>query len=331
MLNILSLSGPSRCGKGAIIPIIAAIENFELPYNTPDLDWYVDAYNTGDISIETLCRISANYLLCYSWYGYLGRHINLRSDDYYSLQKMMPHINLDEKHQRLDKDNVFKEFLLKNDAEKFWNIFQWDIPPELYEIYERDCPINANPIYCYRSPYYLFTSWLSSNRIKRSLSLSRMFKYDSTFYLKRDDLFPQFESAVNDNEHAFNEKLGTYEWYDPNLDGRKINSDEEHRLISLIDENNKNANYWQSRDKLVWFEHLVSDPKTFIDYLKNRFEVEFDQDRLIQGITLMNQRPIEDVIEMDLKKITHSLEKLRCSDQTIKFIVSEQKVYLDKL
>ena len=50
MLNIISLLGPSRCGKGAIIPIVAAVDNFELPYNTPDLDWYVDAYNSGDIS-----------------------------------------------------------------------------------------------------------------------------------------------------------------------------------------------------------------------------------------------------------------------------------------
>ena len=64
MLNIISLLGPSRCGKGAIIPIIAAVDNFELPYNTPDLDWYVDAYNLGDISSDALCRLSANYLLC---------------------------------------------------------------------------------------------------------------------------------------------------------------------------------------------------------------------------------------------------------------------------
>ena len=63
MLNVLSLPGPSRCGKGAIIPIIAAIKNFELPFNTPDLDWYVDAYNFGDINLESLCRLSSNYFV----------------------------------------------------------------------------------------------------------------------------------------------------------------------------------------------------------------------------------------------------------------------------
>ena len=69
MLNIISLLGPSRSDKGAIIPLISAVKNFELPFNTPDLDWYVDAYNSGDISSGALCRLSANYLLCYSWYG----------------------------------------------------------------------------------------------------------------------------------------------------------------------------------------------------------------------------------------------------------------------
>ena len=73
MLNILSLLGPSRSGKGAIIPIIVAAKNFQLPFNTPDLDWYVDAFNFGDIDSDSLCRLSANYLLCYSRYGYLGR------------------------------------------------------------------------------------------------------------------------------------------------------------------------------------------------------------------------------------------------------------------
>lgn len=166
MLNILTLSGPSRCGKGAIIPIIAAIKNFELPVNTPDLDWYVDAYSNGDISVDVLCRLATNYLICYSWYGYLGRHINLRPADYYSLQKMMPHIDLEIMHSRLDKDKDFEEFLSANDEQEYWNIFQWEIPIEAYQIIQKNYPINTNPLFCYRSPYSLFTSWISSNRVR---------------------------------------------------------------------------------------------------------------------------------------------------------------------
>ena len=66
-------------------------DNFELPFNTPDLDWYVDAYNSGDISSGALMQIVCQLLtvLCLVW-TILGRHINLRPDDYYSLQRMMP-------------------------------------------------------------------------------------------------------------------------------------------------------------------------------------------------------------------------------------------------
>lgn len=331
MLNVLSLPGPSRCGKGAIIPIIAAIKNFELPFNTPDLDWYVDAYNFGDINLESLCRLSSNYLLCYSWYGHLGRHINLRPNDYYSLQKLMPHINLVEKHDRGDKDKVFEDFLQKNDNGKFWNIFQWDIPIEVYEAFEKDYPINSNPLYCYRSPYSLFTSWISSNRVKRSRSLSRMFKYESTPFLTRQDLLSQFEDARNDNEVTFIKELGTYKYHELKLEDVEITAEEESRLTKLIEENKKNADYWSQKDMLIRFENLVSDPDPFIQYLKNRFNIEFNDKLLQQGIVLMDKRPLESVIEMNFKKIEGTLKNLGCKSETIEYILNEQKEYISEL
>ncbi len=331
MLNVLSLPGPSRCGKGAIIPIIAAIKNFELPFNTPDLDWYVDAYNFGDINLESLCRLSSNYLLCYSWYGHLGRHINLRPNDYYSLQKLMPHINLVEKHDRGDKDKVFEDFLQKNDSGKFWNIFQWDIPIEVYEAFEKDYPINSNPLYCYRSPYSLFTSWISSNRVKRSRSLSRMFKYESTPFLTRQDLLSQFEDARNDNEVTFIKELGTYKYHELKLEDVEITAEEESRLTKLIEENKKNADYWSQKDMLIRFENLVSDPDPFIQYLKNRFNIEFNDKLLQQGIVLMDKRPLESVIEMNFKNIEGTLKNLGCKRETIEYILNEQKEYISEL
>tara|TARA_B100000989_G_scaffold296445_1_gene279710 strand:+ start:352 stop:1347 length:996 start_codon:yes stop_codon:yes gene_type:complete len=331
VLNVLSLPGPSRCGKGAIIPIIAAIKNFELPFNTPDLDWYVDAYNFGDINLESLCRLSSNYLLCYSWYGHLGRHINLRPNDYYSLQKLMPHINLVEKHDRGDKDKVFEDFLQKNDSGKFWNIFQWDIPIEVYEAFEKDYPINSNPLYCYRSPYSLFTSWISSNRVKRSRSLSRMFKYESTPFLTRQDLLSQFEDARNDNEVTFIKELGTYKYHELKLEDVEITAEEESRLTKLIEENKKNADYWSQKDMLIRFENLVSDPDPFIQYLKNRFNIEFNDKLLQQGIVLMDKRPLESVIEMNFKNIEGTLKNLGCKRETIEYILNEQKEYISEL
>lgn len=331
MLNILSLLGPSRSGKGAIIPIIAAVKNFELPFNTPDLDWYVDAYNSGDISSDALCRLSANYLICYSWYGHLGRHINLRPDDYYSLQRMMPHINLQKKHLKKDKDYEFINFIKDNDEKKIWNIFQWDIAPEIYEIYEKKYPINTNPIYCYRSPYYLFTSWISSNRVKRSLSLSRMFKYDATYNFSRNSLLSQFEDAKNDNEVDYIKELGTYKYKEFNFEDAKISLQEEERLLKLLIENKENAQYWSKLNMMYEFENIVSNPNSFVNYLIDRFNIEFDEESLKKGIILMDQRPIEKIIEMDMNIINNTLQNLGCQKETIDFVVNEQKIYLDNL
>ena len=331
MLNILSLLGPSRCGKGAIIPIIAAVKDFELPFNTPDLDWYVDAYNCGDISGNALCRLSSNYLLCYAWYGYLGRHINLRPDDYYSMQRMMPHINLDEKHDKKDKDDEFIKFIKDNDATKFWNIFQWDLAPEIYEIYEKKYPINTNPLYCYRSPFYLFTSWISSNRVKRSLSLSRMFKYDATHFFKRESLLSQFESARNDNEVSFVKELGTYKYKEFKFEDVRVDSKEELRLIKLLKENKHNASYWSDKGMMFRFEHIVSNPNSFVDYLKNRFNIEFDEKLLAEGLILMDERPLKDIVELDFDKIETTLTNLGCSKKLIKFVIDEQKIYINSL
>tara|TARA_A100001388_G_C28774474_1_gene506323 strand:- start:1983 stop:2978 length:996 start_codon:yes stop_codon:yes gene_type:complete len=331
MLNILSLLGPSRSGKGAIIPIIVAAKNFQLPFNTPDLDWYVDAFNFGDIDSDSLCRLSANYLLCYSWYGYLGRHINLRPDDYYSFQKLMPHQDLNEKHSRYDKDDEFLNFINDNDQKKIWNIFQWDLAPQIYEIFEEKYPIKTNPLYCYRSPYYLFTSWISSNRVKRSISLSRMFKYDATKYFKRESLLSQFEGAKNDNEQEYIKELGTTEWDKFNLKESKTYKKEEERLINLIEENNNNAAYWSKRNMMFNFEHVVSKPESFVDYLMSRFDIEFDEDLLKKGIVIMDKRPLENVVELDFIKIESTLKELGCSDKTMNYVINQQKRYLDNL
>ena len=331
MLNILSLLGPSRCGKGAIIPIIAAVKNFELPFNTPDLDWYVDAYNCGDINSDALCRLSSNYLLCYAWYGHLGRHINLRPDDYYSLQRMMPHIDLAEKHDRKDKDNEFIEFIKGNDASKFWNIFQWDLSPEIYEIYQEKYPINTNPLYCYRSPYYLFTSWISSNRVERSLSLSRMFKYDATHLFKRAPLFSQFEGARNDNEVSFIKEIGTYKYKEFKFDDVRVKEKEEARLIDLLKDSRANASYWKDKGMMFRFEHIVSDPNGFVQYLKDRFNVKFDEKLLAEGITLMDKRPLKEIVEFNFDHIDATLTNLGCSKETVEFVMNEQHFYLSTL
>ena len=329
MLNTLSLLGPSRCGKSATIPLITSAKNIELPFNTPDLDWYVDAYNCGDISANALSRLSATYMLCYSWYGHLGRHINLRSTDYYSLQNMMPNINLKNRHDREDKDNEFKAFMKANDSKKIWNVFLWDMPPEIHENMKENFPINTNPIYIYRSPFYLFTSWVSSHRVARSKSLSRMHKYHAAENLQNSELNPLFMETRTDTEFIW--KDGKYTYFDFQFDDIALGEEEENALIKLIKQNKEDATYWSNKGMMFPYEYIVTDPYKFIEYLKERFGLEFNQEILEKGIRMMDKRPLEQVIELDIKKAEKSLSILECNDSTKELILVEQENYISGL
>ena len=329
MLNIFSILGPSRSGKGAVLSLISAGKNFELPFASPDLDWYIDAYQTGDLTVEALSKLCVNYLFCYSWYAHLGRHTNLRPNDYSSLQKLMPQIDLTAKHNKEDKDYEFKKFLNANDLGECWNTFSWELPPEIYENIEKNYPVNIKPLFCYRSPYSLFTSWVSGNRIRRSTSLSRMFKLPSVENLKRVNLHKQFSETRNQNEMSINNEK--FKFHDLKIDNVSIDKNEELQLVKFIIENKKNASYWSEKDMLYRFEHMVSDPDKFVNFLSNRFSLDFDDKLLAKGVEMMNKRPIEKLIELDIKKIEEKLNSLKCTDSTIRFIIREQTEYIKGL
>ena len=98
----------------------------------------------------------------------------------------MPHQDLNEKHSRYDKDDEFLNFINDND-QKDMEYISMGLGSTNIEIFE-EISIKTNPLYCYRSPlpFYIL---ISSNRVKRSISLSRMFKYDATKYFKRESLY----------------------------------------------------------------------------------------------------------------------------------------------
>ncbi|MBT7901984.1 MAG: hypothetical protein HN601_13685, partial [Candidatus Marinimicrobia bacterium] len=292
--------------------IISAINNFELPYCNPDLDMYVDAYNCGDMSANTLCKLSTIYMLCYSWYGYLGRHINLRSCDYSSLQKMMPHVNVKGKYEREDKDDEFIKFLKKNDLGKIWNTFHWNVPPKIYEMIIKNYPINMEPLFCYRSPFSLFSNWVSGNRIDRGDYLSRRLQYESTNNLLNIDLLEQYSVTRNDNEMSVDKQTRKYTFHKFEYDKLAADAEEQEKLLQLINKNKKYAKYWAEKDMLYHFENIVSDPNKFANYLEKRLGVQFDNDILEDRIEFMDKRPLEKVIELDMQNIAQALDAIGC-------------------
>ena len=72
------------------------------------------------------------------------------------------------------------------------------------------------------------------------------------------------------------------EIFEFDLNNVRNNLFEQEQLIKLILDNKENANYWSK----TWhkFEDLVSNPEKFIDYLRNRFDIEFDEKLIKEGI-----------------------------------------------
>jgi hypothetical protein len=149
--------------------------------------------------------------------------------------------------------------------------------------------------------------------------------------LKRADLFQQFEDARNDNEVSFIKELGTWKYHEFQFDEVTVDRNEEERLLKLIKENKADATYWSEKDMMYRFEHIVTDPEKFVDYLRNRLNIEFDEKLLQEGIILMDKRPLEQVVELDIKKAEETLVNLGCSEETLQIVIKEQQNYLNEL
>ena len=220
-------------------------------------------------------------------------------------------------------------FINDNDQKKIWNIFQWDLAPQIYEIFEEKYPIKTNPLYCYK-PLLPFLH-LGFQAIElRDLYLCQGCLNMMPQNILREKVFYLNSKAKNDNEQEYIKELGTTEWDKFNLKESKTYKKEEERLINLIEENNNNAAYWSKRNMMFNFEHVVSKPESFVDYLMSRFDIEFDEDLLKKGI-IMDKRPLENVVELDFIKIESTLKELGCSDKTMNYVINQQKRYLDNL
>ena len=331
MLNIISICGPTRSGKGAIGPILGAARNSDLPHNTPDLDWFVDAYEEGAISKDVFCRLCANYLLCYSWYSYLGRHVNSRSSDYYSMFRLKSGLGWGERFAREDNDNSFKAFCDAHLNQKTTNIFHWDIPVKMHLEIEKEYPINLNPIYCCRSPFALFSAWAASDRYERARSLSRMFKFVGTKHMSRRDMWSQFTGAKTEDEVFYDEVKKTYKYRELDFSDKRLTADAQLRFLEALKTDEIKTGFYREHGLAVFFERVVEEPEGFAASMRNRFHLDFDDALLEAAILLADKRPLRETLETDLEKIECHLSGLGCSDQVIASVVGLQQQYLSKI
>lgn len=328
MINTITVLGPSRAGKGAIIPLLASANNTELPFNTPDLDWYVDSYNTGDMSKETTCKLIVNYLITYSWYCHLGRHTNLRTSDYYSIKKLKDNNSISHRYDLMDNDEEFLKFIDNNQREKILNIFQIELDTTLYEYIKKYYPIRLNPIFIYRSPFYLFTSWFSSNRVNRSLGLSRMLKYSSVEYIKNKSLLESFVETKNNNEVSFDKNTNKYTYYDFKYKDRKITKLEEEYLLKKLKQNYNSFQNWEKYNNVYFFERVVSEPVEVVNNIISNYKITINKESCDSAIHFMDKRKFETIFELDQSKILNELTEINCCNDTINTIIKMHKTYL---
>ena len=326
MINTINLLGLSRSGKSALIPLLTCADNTDLPHNTPDLDWFIEMYQEGSLEIDPALKICVQYMLCYSWYSYLGRHINLRNRDYFSLQRLKPEIDFNIRNLREDNDIEFTKFLQMHERGEMYNIFMFEIPIEMQKKFEADFPINSHNIYCFRNPFAMVTQWSSSNRIQRSSTFSRMFKFTAMNSITNDKLSQQFTRTNNALE--LNIKSDRYQYNDPSLEDFIINDNEILFLRKLIDQQFTDAEFWSKKGNLVHYEHVVSEPETTLSNLSVWPSLKIKDENLRKSIDFMGKRPIETVLEQDRDSIIDPILKSSGDKDFAEFVYSKQMQYI---
>lgn len=326
MLNTINLLGASKSGKTTIVPILSASGKTDLPFNTPDLDWYIEAFESGGLDLTTASRLCSAYILTNSWYSHLGRHSNLRHRDYHSLQRLKKNISIEDRYKRNDDDREFEKFLRKHDTNKLISIFCSEMTPLIYNEIITNFPIQISSIYCHRSPYSMVGQWLSGNRIERSQSLSRMFKYSSMKNLTRSSLVDQMVVATN-NGHMV-EVAERFEFFDSKVGEFAISSSEITALKNLLKLQKVSAQYWKEHGLLLNFEKVVTQPKELINSSELLEGLEISSKNLNNAIDFIGLRKIDDVLEKDFSIMRKSLMSITDDQEFVDMVLNEQMEYL---
>jgi hypothetical protein len=326
-MNLIAILGPSRGGKAALTPYLSASREVDLPFNTPDLDWLIDSHNKGHVTDEGFLHHVSIYLLTYSWYSFLGRHINLRTSDYYCAKNLKPHINITERFLRPDNDETFGEFLALVESKAWVPCFQLDFTLRQFKMLVEASDINYQPLYSRRSPFDLLRSWLVGNRLDRSKSLSRMMKYGSVPARSNVPFAAQFQPVLGVKESTVDNK-GIFTFHNLSSDKFDRNTDNINSLIEMVIAEAACGTEWENAGNAIRFEEMVSAPEKVQSLLNDRLGIEFCDDLLPRAYEFIKLRPLEEALTTDLKLIEKELKELSVEEEKIQQIIHLQSVYI---
>jgi hypothetical protein len=327
-MNVIAILGPSRGGKAALNPYLCASKQVDLPFNTPDLDWFIESHNRSHITDEGFCNHVSIYTLTYSWYSFMGRHINLRTSDYYAANNLKPHVDMNERFLKTDSDESFSIFLEAVAHNKLVPCFHMDISNKQFQLIKNSSDINYMPIYSRRSPFDLLRGWLVGNRLGRSKSLGRMMKYGSVPAKSSRSLLEQFSPVLGLKEITVDEK-GIFTFHKLASDKSDIDGDNVNKLIDMVVEEYKCGLKWENAGRAIRFEDIVTAPDKVEMFLSEYLGLEFCPDLLPEAYNAINLRSLSEALTTDLKIIEIELNELHASEGRIRELVALQAEYVE--
>jgi hypothetical protein len=327
-MNVIAILGPSRGGKAALNPYLCASKQVDLPFNTPDLDWFIESHIRDHITDEGFCNHVLIYTLTYSWYSFMGRHINLRKSDYYAANNLKPYVDIDDRFLITDSDESFSIFLEAVAHNKLIPCFHMDISNKQFQLIKNSSDINYMPIYSRRSPFDLLKAWLVGNRFGRSKSLGRMMKYGSVPAKSSRSLLEQFSPVLGLKEITVDEK-GIFTFH--KLASDKLDNDGSivNKLIDMVAGEYKCGLKWENAGRAVRFEDIVTAPDKVEMFLSEYLGLKFCPDLLPQAYKAINLRSLSEVLTTDLKVIKTELNELYASDEKIRELIALQVEYVE--
>ena len=327
--KFLMLSGPSRAGKSAVTPLLSAFEGVDAPLNTPDLDWLHTLKEAGHLNAKGFNNFFMNYILCYSWYSYLGRHINLRPPDYYNFKHFSSVEDLHDRFSREDNDSEFHNFLKKLEAHLLIPVFHVDLEIEDEKSLIDSFPISLLRLHIRRAPIEFFKQWASGNRLEMGQKLSRRMQMFSLVEDCERPLLDQFTARANGNE-MYRDASGVQRFRNISISSIE-NNFESGPIFEFVKSEFKKGQHFDKIGKSIKYETVVSSLQTGLDRLSSMLELPIIREKISDIEKIVQPRQLTEIMLVDKTSIEAEVEPLNLSVNQKNELIEMQHLYIDEL
>ena len=164
-MKIIFLGGLSRSGKAAFWPLLSSLENTDQPQNLADLDWYNNAYLSGQIDENIFLELLRAKINMSNWFSYIGRYLNGNSNDWTNFVRLRSEEEYNDRIMRQDSEKVFMEYQSFLADKKFIPIYNTDI--KLTQEQQELIGFKISYVHILRNPFRMYNEWIETGRVSR--------------------------------------------------------------------------------------------------------------------------------------------------------------------